>query len=130
MFLKLLALTVLFTGCFGDGFDEFAKKNDSQQCDELNNGFGKKNAKFVECVLKHNEKATFCEDCIHDYSNVMIAFDNLMTGNETSNGPSCRSRFVDINQLGLVEKIFDYSKRLWEIGDCSGELFYPLDKFI
>lgn len=118
MFLKFLALTVLFfSDCFGDEVDE------SQHCNQLNDAFGNKNAVFVKCVLDNNEHAIFCEDCISPYVEMLAAFNKLMSENETShNGRPCRSRFVDINQLDLLETIFGYSKRLWEIGDCSGEI--------
>lgn len=119
MFLKILALAILFTGCFADGTDEIEKG--SQQCDELNAHFGNANAGFVQCVLDNNEHALFCEDCISQYARTLVAFNNLMAGNESARGKQCRSRFVDINQLDLLEKIFGYSKRLWEIGDCSGK---------
>lgn len=122
MFLKILVLAILFTGCFADGTDEVEK--DSQQCNELNDHFAKVNAIFVRCVLDNNEHALFCEDCISEYAATLAIFNELMTANETRDGTPCRSRFVDINQLDLLETIFGYSKRLWEIGDCSGEILF------
>lgn len=129
MFLKFLTLAALCTGGFVDGADDIDK--DSQQistiipnCKQLNDLFNKANNKFQECILTHNENATFCEECIDSYADTLVAFDNLMTQNETDHHKEvkpCRSRFVDANQLDLVETIMGYSKRLWEIGDCSGE---------
>lgn len=127
----LLALAILFT-C--STVCEAAVDNDSPQllsigpnCKELNDKFGDANNAFVQCVLNHNENATFCEDCFKKYAQLTVAFHNLTTGNETDHskhkGSPCRSRYVDANQLDLVETVYAHSKRLWDIGDCSGKIY-------
>lgn len=119
MFLKILALSILITNCIVCGAEETAKTGN---CKELNDKFIKTSHHFVKCVLDHNENATFCEDCIEQYANVTVAFNDLMIQNETDHkakqGP-CRSHYIDANQLDLVETYFGHTKRLWEIGDCS-----------
>lgn len=130
-FLKLFSLAIVLTGCFADATDETDEIEKTPDCRELNDLFIKKNSDFVKCVLRHNENATYCEDCIQFYAFALTAYNNLMTLNETDKNSDflpCRLRFVDANQLNLVETVYGYSKRLWGIGDCSGKI--NLDKSI
>lgn len=124
MLVKILSFAILLTGCFVDATDEATK---NQNCKELNDIFIKVNHKFVACVLEHNEHATFCEDCVVQYANTTRAYNDLLTLSETDkNAPiqgPCRSRFVDANQLNLVDRAFEHTKRLWDTGDCSGEVY-------
>lgn len=122
MFLQILSLAVLLTGCFADATDEveIIKTN----CEQLNNKTISKNTEFVRCVLENNEHATFCEDCVMEYGHALSAYKDLIDINETDTKDKqpCRFRFIDANQLNLVETVVGYSKRLWELGDCSGEI--------
>lgn len=133
MFLRILSLAVLLSGCFVDATDETDEIEKTPDCRELNDIFSKRNQQFVACVLRNNENATFCEDCVEQYANASIAYNNLLTLNETDKNTDhlpCRIRFVDANQLNLVESVHGYSKRLWEIGDCSGEIYIAIDFLI
>lgn len=122
MFLKILVLALLSTTYLTVGTDEL-EKDPQKNCDELNNAFIKGSHEFTKCVLKNNENATFCEECVEEYANVLKTFNDLITSNETEHKEHqpCRDRYVDANQLGLVETVLAHSKQLWMIGDCSGE---------
>lgn len=132
MFLKILTVYALITQCIVCGAD--VSENDTQQsapngtnCKELNDIFIDRSNDFFKCVLDNNENATFCEDCIEQYANVTVAFHDLMTRNETQHKlkpDPCRARFVDANQLDLVETYFGQTKRLWDMGDCSGKIHF------
>lgn len=124
MFLSIL--TLLFIAYIVDGTDEFEKYT-NPPCKQLNDLFIKKSHDFTHCVLTNNENATYCEDCVEDYASVWMAFNDLMTSNETDHTEkqgSCRSRYIDANQLNLVETVLGHSKQLWTIGDCSGEISF------
>lgn len=130
MLLKIIFLAIFFTGCFCDDEpdDSYLKpkpKPEHPNCNTLNNKFITANFNFTRCVLRHNEEATFCTDCVRDYANILEAFNNLATGSEPiDNDPritiKCRDLFIDNNQLNIVEDILSSSKHLWESGFCSG----------
>lgn len=116
--LQMLISALLLIGCtYGD--ESLKAKH---ECVKLNNEFADYNVKYLECVLKHNEKGTFCEDCLKFYKNLTVSYTNLTNGYETINNTEiqCRSRFVDNNQLSLVDTIYTNSKHIWEISFCSG----------
>lgn len=113
MLLKVFALALLSLGYVN------AKTN----CDTLNKSFGTKSGLFMECVLENNEKATFCLNCALDYSIFLTSYNAFINGHDAEpKNTSCRSRFVDINQIDIVEGIYADTKRLWDSGFCSGEI--------
>lgn len=108
-----------------DELDDSDPKPKHKNCEELNSKFIQTNNNFTSCVLRFNENATYCIYCIEEYNQTLTAFDHLMHGeehheNEHKATVTCRSRFIDNNQLDLVENVLAYSKHLWEIGFCSG----------
>lgn len=112
MFSKILLLVLIAVG--------FLLQTESiHHCITLNHLFTQNNSAFVQCVLDHNEKATFCADCEAHFRLSMISFNDLVNGIDNDN-TTCRSRFIDINQLNLVETIHENTKHLWDIGYCSG----------
>lgn len=116
--LQILISTLLLIGCtYGD---ESSTKN--SECQKLNNLFTHYNVEYLQCVLSHNEKGTFCEDCLDFYKNLTNSYTNLINGHEIVNNTEkqCRSRFVDNNQLGLVDTVYANSKHIWELSFCSG----------
>lgn len=106
-----ILVLVLLSGCM-----LITAKNN---CKGLNGNFSTSSHIFTNCVLEHNEEATFCLDCIIDYKIFRAKYNDLVTGNDTTG--SCRSRFIDNNQLDIVESVYANTKRLWDSGFCSGE---------
>lgn len=124
MWFKIVILVVLFTGCLC--VDSKDVDLGGHYCEELNVHFAAAINNFQQCVLYNNENATFCLQCVGEYGVVLSRFSDLMSGTEHSNVPpanrtSCRSRFVDINQLNIVEDAFANVNRLWGEGVCSGK---------
>lgn len=128
---KMLILALLPMGCICVDSETLHRTN----CVALNVEFSEANRELVSCVLKHNEDGTFCEDCAPQYA-IFISKYNLLVGSETdADGTTCRSRFVDNNQLSLVETIYANAKHIWEIGSCSGKTnnsirYFQATKFI
>lgn len=115
---KILILAFLPIGCICVDLETPHKKN----CESLNGEFSEANRLFVNCVLKHNEDGTFCEECAEHYADFISKYNNLVgSATDADNKTTCRSRFVDNNQLSLVDSIYANAKHIWEIGSCSGK---------
>lgn len=88
-------------------------------CTYLNNQFINAN-NLLQCVLQHSENATFCLECPKNYSGFLSTFNDLIQGNDSIS--DYRLRFIDNNQLDIVESAYGYSKLLWNAGFCSGKI--------
>lgn len=89
-------------------------KGNKSECEHENKFFGDQSLKFVECVLEHNEKATFCLDCKDKYSNFMMAYNRLLV--------NCSQYYFGINQLNIVDTVYKSTNSLWNSGFCSGNI--------
>lgn len=118
MWLKIVILGILLFGCSG-----IISKSESE-CEKLNKAFIEANTFFLACVLNNNQRSTYCLNCTDEYSRLLSKYHELLTGTEDKNGQhiTCRSQFIDGNQLKLVDTILANSKHLWEIGICTGEI--------
>lgn len=117
MLLKFLILILIPIGCLSLDKGKKHKVN----CKAINNEFAHATGEFVQCVMKNNEDASFCLNCVQQYSNSSILYNALIDGIGSSDNITCRSRFVDNNQLNLVETLHQNTQRFWDIGFCSGE---------
>lgn len=116
---KILILAFLPIGCICVDLESGVKET---YCEHLNGQFSFTNGKFMDCVLKHNEDGIFCEYCAERYANFTSKYNNLVgSDTDAKDGTTCRSRFVDNNQLSLVDSIYANAKHIWEIGSCSGK---------
>lgn len=116
--LQMLSSALLLIACtYGD-----ESSTDKSDCLKFNNRFVQNNTEYLECVLHNNEKGTFCEDCLQVYKNLTDSYTNLINGHEMEKDVEiqCRSRFVDNNQLSLVDTVYANSKHIWELSFCSG----------
>lgn len=122
MLLKILVFAFLSLGyvSFANISTPSTKPPHISHCEHLNNIFAESSNQFLSCALKHNEIATYCLNCTAEYSQFLISYDALVKGNDTHG--DCRSRFIDNNQLDIVESIYENAKRLWDSGLCSGEI--------
>lgn len=128
MWSKLLVFVLLFTGYLCVDFQDNGSSKSEDHCDKLNRDFVTYTEGFLHCLLNNNEDAIFCLSCEEAYGAVLGSFNGLMSGTEPSKKSpnktvSCRSRFVDINQLNIVEGTFAYMDHLWNEGVCSGKHF-------
>lgn len=126
--LQILISALLLIACtYGD-----ESSTDKSDCKALNNKFVQNNTEYLDCVLHNNEKGTFCEDCLQVYKSLTDSYTNLINGHEMANKTEkqCRSRFVDNNQLSLVDTVYANSKHIWELSSCSGIKGSHLIQFI
>lgn len=123
--LKILILALLPMGYILMEFEESTSHAKHHSCKILNNNFTQKANTFVECVLQNNNGGTFCQKCLKDYVNVTHYYNLLLEGEETVKGTNitCRSLYVDNNQLNLVDTVYANAKRFWELGACSGKTY-------
>lgn len=92
-----------------------------RECDALNTAFGRLNGLFIQCTNHHNKIATYCIDCLPQYSDLTVTYHDL-TADQHPDNITCRPEYVDVNRLNLVETLMSNSKHVWDMAYCSGLL--------
>lgn len=124
MLLKVLILVIIsVTGLTGMESTIISKSKSKQNCDHLLHNVTEANSHFLGCVMKHYEIATFCLDCKTYFTETYSYYEELLNSDDIENkSKSCRERFVDSNQLNVIDMIFLNAKKIWDRGFCSGEM--------
>lgn len=87
-----------------------------ESCKHLYNTFTENTNEFIGCILVHNKNATFCTDCRPQFTNLFNAYKTL------TQSKTCRTEFVEVNRLNLVDISWVNAQNIWDVAICSGEV--------
>lgn len=81
------------------------------------------NGEFIQCAIENNKDASICLNCKEQYKNVTVTYTELMAESEVKLGENitCRSIYVDVNLLNLIDTIYHNAKGIWDSAYCSGK---------
>ncbi|XP_031622570.1 uncharacterized protein LOC116340287 [Contarinia nasturtii] len=122
MLLKVLIFVLLPAGfLLFEASPTIDKTKHRVKCDHMITNFTNASAGFTSCVMKHTENATFCLNCVEQYSQTLFFYDKLLNGVENVSNVErpCRSRFFESNQLHIFEKMKANIEQFWTIGFCA-----------
>lgn len=77
---------------------------------------------YTTCILKNSEPVNYCINCVIQYKDTVTSFQTFINGKEKSNGKQCRSEFIDLDEINMIQRIYDEAIEKWTSGSCSGPL--------
>ncbi|XP_026465417.1 osteopetrosis-associated transmembrane protein 1-like [Ctenocephalides felis] len=115
-YLKLVVLLFSLIFFKASHAEHEIQESDNTTCHEKVLSFADTVAKFTKCSITNARPITFCENCVVDYINSVNEHKDILSSSDV-NG-TCRSQWIDLDRLQLVESGFHNVIQLWERAHC------------
>lgn len=93
-------------------------------CKLLNNAFIIHHNGLIQCVMRGHSHSmiSYCYRCVKEYHEMNGNYMAFVTGyDDEDNSTSCRSIYFDVNQLNIVDTVYNHALQLWDVAFCKGE---------
>ncbi|GLH16303.1 Uncharacterized protein GBIM_20609 [Gryllus bimaculatus] len=87
-------------------------------CDKALQEFANSAANFTLCAIMNARPITLCEFCATNYTNVQVAYDQILKLEDESGAP-CRKILINVDRLEILENGYMYVQHLWKNGHCE-----------
>ncbi|KAK7869780.1 hypothetical protein R5R35_008314 [Gryllus longicercus] len=87
-------------------------------CDKALQEFANSAANFTLCAIMNARPITLCEFCATNYTNVQVAYDQILKLEDESGAP-CRKILINVVRLEILENGYMYVQHLWKNGHCE-----------
>lgn len=64
---------------------------------------------------------SYCYRCLEDYHDMNGNYTAFVNGyDDADKNISCRSLYFDVNQLNVVNTVYNHALQLWDVAFCKG----------